>query len=202
MPDLKSVESVYLVLGFIVPGMIITLVRAQFFTGRVRTLSENVVTYVALTVLYYGLAAPVVEYVLSIREPGRAKIFAWLGLIILLPAAIGFAFGILGQNDVFRRILQYFKINPVHATPSAWDYAFARLRGDHFVMVTLSDGSTVSGVYGSHSFASSDPTERDLFLQEIYDVDGDSWKKRPEQQAILIPSKEIKHVQIWNPTGV
>ncbi|SFM50529.1 hypothetical protein SAMN05216573_102165 [Bradyrhizobium sp. Rc3b] len=202
MPDLKSVESVYLVLGFIVPGMIITLVRAQFFTGRVRTLSENVVTYIALTVLYYGMAAPVVEYVLSIREPGRAKIFAWLGLIILLPTAIGFAFGFLGQNDVFRRILQYFKINPVHAAPSAWDYAFARLRGDHFVMVTLSDGSTVSGVYGSHSFASSDPTERDLFLQEIYDVDSDSWKKRSEQQAILIPSKEIKHVQIWNPKGV
>jgi hypothetical protein len=202
MPDLKSVESVYLVLGFIVPGMIITLVRAQFFTGRVRTLSENVVTYIALTVLYYGVAAPVVEYVLSIHEPGRAKIFAWLGLIILLPAAIGFAFGILGQNDFFRQILQYFRINPVHATPSAWDYAFARLRGDHFVMVTLSDGSTVGGVYGSHSFASSDPTERDLLLQEIYDVDGNSWKKRPEQQAILIPSKEIKHVQIWNPKGV
>jgi Family of unknown function (DUF6338) len=202
VPDLKSVESVYLVLGFIVPGMIITLVRAQFFTGRVRSLSENVVSYLALTVLYYGLATPLVEYVLSIQEPGRAKIFAWLALIIVLPAVIGFVVGILGQNDVFRRLLHHFGVNPVHATPSAWDYAFARLRGDHFVMVTLSDGSTVSGVYGSHSFASSDPTERDLFLQEIYDHDGDSWKKSPEQLAILIPSKEIKHVQIWNPKGV
>ena len=202
MPDLKSVESVYLVLAFIVPGMIITIVRAQFFTGRVRTLSENVVTYLAITVLYYGLAAPLVEYALSVKEPGRAKIFVWLSLIILLPAAIGFVFGILGQNDIFRRLLHFFGINPIHATPSAWDYAFARLRGDHFVLVTLSDGSTVSGVYGSHSFASSDPTERDLFLQEIYDLDGNSWKKRPEQLAILIPSKEIKHVQIWNPKGV
>ena len=84
---------------------------------------------------------------------------------------------------------------------AAWDYTFARLRGDHFVMVTLSDGSTVGGIYGSHSFASSDPTERDLFLQEIYDVDDGSWSKRPEHQAILIPSKEIKHVQIWSPKG-
>jgi hypothetical protein len=202
MPDLKSLESVYLVLGFVVPGMIITLVRAQFFTGRVRTLSESVVNYIALSVLYYGLTAPIVEYVLSFREPGRAKIFAWLVLIILMPAVIGFVLGVLGQNDVFRRILHWFGINPVHATPSAWDYAFARLRGDHFVMVTLTDGATIAGVYGSHSFASSDPTERDLFLQEIYDVDGDSWKKRSEQQAILIPSKEIKHVQIWNPKGI
>jgi len=202
MLDLKSVESVYLILAFVVPGMIITLVRAQFFTGRVRTFSENAVTYIAITVLYYGLAAPLVEQVLSIREPGYAKISAWLALIIGLPAVIGFAFGILGQNDVFRHILRQCGVNPVHATPSAWDYAFARLHGDHFVMVTLSDGSTVSGIYGGHSFASSDPTERDLFLQEIYDVDGDSWKKRPEQQAILIPAREIKHVQVWNPKGV
>jgi hypothetical protein len=201
MPDLKSVESVYLVLAFVVPGMIITLVRAQFFTSRMRSLSESIVSYLALTILYYGLAAPVVEYVLSIREPGRQKIFAWVGLIILLPAAVGLLLGILGQNDVFRRLLQFCRINPVHATPAAWDYAFARLLGDHFVMETLSDGSTVGGIYGSRSFASSDPAERDLFLQEIYDVDGDSWKKRSEQQAILIPAKEIKHVQIWNPKG-
>lgn len=29
MPDLKSGESVYLVLGFVVPGMIITFVREE-----------------------------------------------------------------------------------------------------------------------------------------------------------------------------
>jgi len=202
MPDLKSLESIYLVLGFIVPGMIITLVRAQFFTGRVQSLTENVVSYIALTVLYYGIAAPFVEYVLTVREPGRMKILAWLALIILLPAAIGFVLGVIGQNDVFRRVLQFFRINPVHATPSAWDYAFARLRGDHFVMITLSDGSTVSGIYGSQSFASSDPAERDLLLQELYEVDGGAWKKRSEKTAILIPSKEIKNVQIWNPKGL
>lgn len=201
MPDLKSIQSIYLVLGFIVPGMIIAFVRAQFLTGRLRTLSESIVTYIALTVLYYGLAAPFVEYVLTFEEPGRAKIAAWLALIIVVPAIVGLVLGALAQNDVFRRLLQWLRINPVHVTPAAWDYTFARLRGDHFVMVTLSDGSTVGGIYGSHSFASSDPTERDLLLQEIYDVDSGSWRKRPEHQAILIPSKEIKHVQIWSPKG-
>jgi len=202
MPDLKNIESIYLVLAFVVPGMVIAYVRAQFLTGRIRTFSDNVVAYLAVTVLYYGVTAPLVEYVLSIRDPGRLKIFAWLGLIILLPAAVGFLLGVLEQRDVVRRFLQRFGINPIHTTPCAWDYAFARLRADHFVMVTLSDGSTVAGIYGSHSFASSDPAERDLFLQEIYDVDGDSWTKRSEQQAILIPSKEIRFVQIWKPNGV
>lgn len=113
---------------------------------------------------------------LSIQEPGLQKILAWVCLIFLGPACVGFVLGILTQKDVFRRILQFCKVNPVHATPSAWDYAFARLKGDHFVMVTLEDGSTVCGIYGARSFASSDPTERDLLLQEIYDLDGDSWQ--------------------------
>jgi hypothetical protein len=202
VPDIKSIQSIYLLLGFVVPGMVIVFVRAQFLTGRMKTLSESVVSYIALTVLYYGLAAPFVEYVLTFEEPGRTKIAAWLALIIVMPAIVGLILGVLTQNDVFRRLLQWLRINLVHVTPTAWDYAFARLRGDHFVMVTLSDGSIISGVYGNHSFASSDPTERDLFLQEIYDVDGGSWNKRPEQQAVLITSKEIKHVQIWNPKGI
>jgi hypothetical protein len=202
MSDLKSLQSIYLALAFVVPGMIIVFVRQQFLTGRVRPLSESILSYVALTALYYGLAAPFVEYVLSVQEPGREKIFAWLGLIILGPAIVGFVLGVFAQKNVFRRILQFCRVNPVHATPSAWDYAFARLKKDHFVMVTLGDGSTVCGIYGARSFASSDPAERDLLLQEIYDVDGNSWSKRTEIQAILIPSKEIKHVQIWTPEGI
>src|SRR5882672_7754908 len=95
MPDLKSIQSIYLVLGFIVPGMIIAFVRAQFLTGRLRTLSESIVTYIALTVLYYGLAAPFVEYVLTFEEPGRAKIAAWLALIIVIPAIVGLILGAL-----------------------------------------------------------------------------------------------------------
>jgi hypothetical protein len=122
IPDLKSIQSIYLVLGFIVPGMIIAFVRAQFLTGRLRTLSESVVTYIALTVLYYGLAAPFV--VLTFEEPGRAKIAAWLELIIVVPAIVGLVLGALAQNDVFRRILQWLRINPVHVTP-----ATARLLG-------------------------------------------------------------------------
>ncbi len=73
MPDIKSVQSIYLVLAFVVPGMVIAFVRAQFLTGRVRTLSESIVTDIALTVLYYGLAAPFVEYVLTFKEPGKQR---------------------------------------------------------------------------------------------------------------------------------
>jgi uncharacterized protein DUF6338 len=67
-------------------------------------------------------------------------------------------------------------------------------------MVTLTDG-TVSGVFGDMSFASSDPTERDLYIEEIWDVsESGEWTRRPERVGILIPSKEIKSVQFWGNT--
>ncbi|OAF05543.1 hypothetical protein AYJ54_01160 [Bradyrhizobium centrolobii] len=66
MPDLKSVESVYLVLAFVVPGMIITFVRAQFFTGRMHSLSESIVTYLAVTVLYYRVRCALLS---DVSEP-------------------------------------------------------------------------------------------------------------------------------------
>src|SRR5436190_11772690 len=99
--------------------MIIAFVRAQFLTGRMRTLSESIVSYIALTFLYYGLAAPFVEYVLTFENPGRGKIAAWLALIIFVPAMVGLTLGALAQNDVFRRLLQLLRINPVHVTPTA-----------------------------------------------------------------------------------
>jgi hypothetical protein len=58
MPDLKNLENIYLVVAFIVPGLIITYTRAQFITGRTRSPSDSVLVYLALSVIYYGLALP------------------------------------------------------------------------------------------------------------------------------------------------
>ena len=58
MPDLKSLENLYLVMGFIVPGLVMTYVRAQFITGRTKALTESVLAFLALSLLYYGPVLP------------------------------------------------------------------------------------------------------------------------------------------------
>jgi hypothetical protein len=42
MPDFKGTENFYLVLFFIVPGLIIVSVRSRFITGRMPSLTDNV----------------------------------------------------------------------------------------------------------------------------------------------------------------
>lgn len=202
MPDLKGISNLYLVLAFLVPGLIIAFVRSQFLTGRLRTVQDNAVAYLALSVLYYGVAFPAVEYVLSIREPGWQKAGAWIGLIFLGPALVGLLLGLAAAGDLGRRILARFGLNPVHPSPTAWDYVFAGRRGSAYVIVTLEGGATVAGLLGPDSFASSDPAERDLLIEEILDVDDEGrWTTRSERVAILIPAKQIKYVEIVQPRG-
>ena len=35
MPDLTSLENLYLIVGFFAPGLIVLFVRSQFVTGRI-----------------------------------------------------------------------------------------------------------------------------------------------------------------------
>jgi hypothetical protein len=68
-----------------------------------------------------------------------------------------------------------------------------------FVMVTLTSGERVAGLFRDHSFASSDTGERDLYIEEEYTVtDEGVWEARAEKVGVLISAKEIRYVEFWN----
>jgi Family of unknown function (DUF6338) len=69
-----------------------------------------------------------------------------------------------------------------------------------FLMVTLTSDERIAGFFGIRSFASSDPGERDLYLEEEYTVSDDgSWESRSDKVGVLIPGKEIRYVEFWEP---
>jgi hypothetical protein len=81
MPELKSLDNVYLVLAFLVPGLVASFVRAQFITGRLPSHREAALTYLTLSVIYYALVLPAVDYAMSVRQPGYQKTLIWFGLV-------------------------------------------------------------------------------------------------------------------------
>jgi hypothetical protein len=129
---------------------------------------------------------------------GLARTALWFALAFLGPAIFGMLLGVSVQRGWGRWFAHKLRLNPVHASPTAWDWRFsAATSGARYVLVTLADG-TVAGVFGENSFASSDPTERDLYIEEMIDIsDTGQWSRRPEKVGILIPGKEIKNVQFW-----
>ncbi len=193
LPDMKSVENIYLLLGFLVPGLIMTWVRVQFTTGRVPPAKEALLAYLAQSVAYYALVLPAVEFVVD-RPPGYGRAAAWFLLVFGGPALVGLALGLNARQGLTRSFLGRLRLSVIHVMPTAWDWKFAANQV-HWVLVTLKDGTRFAGIFGADSFASSDPAERDLYLEKVYDLDdANNWIDRGEK-GVLLTAGEIRTVE-------
>lgn len=170
MPDLKSPDDLYLILGFLVPGLIALFVRSQFVTGRSPPHTAALLSYLTVSVVYYALALPIAGSVMWMDEQGRPDAFAWFGLVFVGPAIFGLFLGINAQRGLSRSLLRWCRLNPVHVMPTAWDWKFGGMK-EQWILVTLKDGTRFAGFCGKDSFMSSDPAERDIYIQWIYDID-------------------------------
>ena len=197
MPDMNLFDNPYMIVGLLVPGLIVLFVRSQFLTGRRPSHSAALLSYLTISVIYYALALPLVHFVLSIDEPGNSKLLlVWFALIFVGPALLGLLLGVNIQKDLFRRVLQYCGLNPIHVIPTAWDWKFGNMT-DEWVLVTLKDGTRFAGFCGGKSFMSSDPNERDLYIQWIYDIDDqNNWTPRGDN-SVLIAAGEVQTIEFW-----
>lgn len=203
MLDSIKPEDFYLALFFVVPGIITLFVRSRFITGRTPSIKENVFAYFVLSLIYYSSTILFIEQAMAVRDPWLLRAAIWIALVLIGPAVFGLILGIAAQKEWIHRIADYFDLSIVHVIPTAWDWRFCKMPRDGlFVMVTLTNGATVAGHFGSRSFASSDTGERDLYIQEEYTITADGrWEARPEKVGILIPAREIRHVEFWQPAN-
>jgi hypothetical protein len=64
------------------------------------------------------------------------------------------------------------------------------------VLVVLKDGTKFGGRFGAQSFASSDGKERDVYIEQVYEIDKyDLWT--PSDQGVLILASEIRTIEFW-----
>ncbi|HEX5846677.1 MAG TPA: DUF6338 family protein [Rhodoplanes sp.] len=139
------------------------------------------------------------ELVFETRGPNWLRVILWMSLFGFLPALIGLLLGAGSQRGWWRSMISRFGLNVVSPYPTGWDWIFARLKEPAFLLITFDDGAEVAGYFGLASLASSDPSERDLYVEEIYDIGEDGkWTRRQEKQGILISGKIIKHIEVWH----
>jgi hypothetical protein len=102
--------------------------------------------------------------------------------------------GLDARQGWFRWVLRKLKIFPVHPIPSAWDWKFGSL-SPSWVIVTLKNDHKIYGFLGNKSFISSDPKERDVYIEQVWTVDRKNRWTRNEQWSVLIPHGEIRVVE-------
>jgi hypothetical protein len=197
MPNLSSPDAALYLLALTVPAIVFTFVRVQFTHGRMPKASDAGLYYVAITAIYYALAYPLVLRALDTPGTPTSWWLGWLALAFVAPILLGAIFGWAAQNDIMYRALRAIGLKMVHMTPTAWEWRFGQSPGE-WVAVTLKNGNAYGAKYGSKSFISTEPSERDLYLESTYDIGPDGkWTERGF--GMLISAGEISTVEFSVP---
>lgn len=196
LEHLKDFDHLLAATGLLVPGLIILFVRSQFVTDRRPSHAAVLLNYLTVSLVYYAIAFPFLDVGRLLYEHKSDDALFWFAFIFGGPVLLGLVLGINVQKNLLLRFLKWVGLNPVHAIPTAWDWKFGNM-GEQWVLVTLKDDTRFVGFCGQGSFISSDPTERDIYIEQVYDIDDEDNWSWPGQKSILVAPGEVRTIEFW-----
>lgn len=203
MSDLPSVEDLTSLASLLAPGFIIIGIRTRYKGGTLQDWKDGLMAYAIASTAYYAAVSPLFHVQPSTILPGwlwGVKLPSWVwGFLqfFILPCVVGILVVLFDQREWFYKISTYFKLRAAHHTPAAWDYAFSGLRDARYMIVKLHDGTKYAGKYGSASFASSNRDERDLLIDEVWNICDDGlWTVLEPRRSVLLCGRDISWVEI------
>jgi hypothetical protein len=190
---LASLDAVYIALVFIVPGFVIRAVRAQFIIEQDRTQADQVLRFFTYGAINFALSGWVIYLTIAYSADAAFRAMAWTIVLLIAPCLIGITSAYCSQREVMTGLYRIMGLKPIHVVPWSWDYKFASIK-QSWLLVTLKSGDRFSGFWAGDSFASTDPKERDLLIEKVYEV--------PEQgpwtatdRSVLIAAGEIRTIE-------
>lgn len=197
---LNNLTALFFLLAFAVPGFVFDAVVSSFIPGKESGNQRALLKYMTYSCLNYALWSWLIYLVISTQfffaNPLNSAI-AWAYVTLLAPAIGGIVYSKMHQSGSINHISGHLGLRLIHRIPTSWDWIFSQTTGV-WVIVILKDGTKIAGVFQPGSFASSDPTERDLFLSNVYYYHEDApWEPIPRNRGMLIRGDEIKYIQFF-----
>ena len=86
----------------------------------------------------------------------------------------------------------------MHPIRKPWDYVFGK-RDSFWIIVHLQSDQRIGGRFDVDSFASSDPAEEQIYLQEVWvlDVEGRFMNRVERSRGIIIMKDQIRAVEFF-----
>lgn len=207
-----TVVSAFVVLAFVLPGFVVAqLAQAR----RAHQVSESdwslILRALGYAILIHGAALFWTAHVYKkVRGSNGAwthhvwAITAYAGvLLVALPTVIGLLLGWwLRRAETRGQLGWWHHVLGARDVRDAWDYAFQRTERETFVIVRT-DKELVAGKYTRRSWAGRTPAPHDLFLEEVWLLDGNGAIIAPLEPpySIWIPAASIRDIYISRPSS-
>ena len=188
MEKLIDPQNLPILLFFVLPGYLSCAMWRLLFPGRTTRLSDHLIAIVAFGLANYILVG---WWLLSIsRTIGQlGQIIVFIIVFILAPLVWPYLVRTLVNIPwVSKRI--------VHPAPKAWDHFFGR-HMECFVLARLKNGRLLGGVMSSASFASSYPSDEDIYMEEVWSIteNGEFLNPLPDSRGALVSRSECEYIQ-------
>lgn len=198
-PDVDKLHPLVLALA---PGFLIMFVRQNFMGGKRPSFQDRAATYIAISAIYFALSIPLFGFARSQLRllPEASDALEYL----VVPLLVGIALAWFGTKRILDPVWQKIGLQPRHHDPTAWDHLFGRLSDGVCIVVTRTNGSQIAGKYEGMSFASTEDGERDLLIDEVYEICPETgvWSLPQARKSILLCGRDIQCVEVFKPTGV
>jgi len=190
--DIPSAAELIALASLLSPGVIILWVRGRFKDANPPKVTEQIINFVLISVAYSAAVYPL------FHAHNGVHLAQWLWqflLNFLVPLIIATIVVFFDRSEQFYRLTAGLGLRPTHHEPTAWDYAY-RNREPSYLLVHLTDGSSVAGVWAEGSFASSTAGDRDLLVSQLWKIEDDqSWSLVEPTRSMLICGGSIRMVE-------
>lgn len=195
MGGLTNLDAVFIAMAFCVPGYVYLVVRGHIVPGHRARGTESIIRLLSVSTVNFMIWAWAVYLVLGSDElPLWTRPAIWTFAILVSPAIMGLLSGLATKWSVLNWIYRKMKFHPVHIIPTSWDYAFAKPE-PRFLIIKLADGGIFAGMWGSDSFASDEPAERDIYLEKVCKIDKTTGEWTETDRSVLIKGEHIRSVE-------
>ncbi len=192
--EIWQINNLVLFLIFFIPGFIsikiydllIPSPRRDFSKSLFEVIGYSAFNFAALSWLIYLIHST--NFYLT-----HTKLYFFFLFVIMFVAPILWPF-------CFLKLLSYdFIANYViHPTQKPWDYVFEK-RQSFWIIIHLKDKRKIGGIFSTNSFASSAPSEEQIYLEEVWKLDEDDKfvEKIERTKGIIILAGEIQLVELF-----
>ncbi|MBR9910400.1 MAG: hypothetical protein GYB33_08635 [Gammaproteobacteria bacterium] len=193
--DIFEESKLILFIAFVVPGFIAIKAYELLSPAQQRDSSKQLIDAVSYSCLNYAVLILPIYYLetnnLSKSHPNLYALF-YFCVLFVAPVLLVIGWRILREFEWVQKFVP-------HPTQKPWDFVFSQ-RKTYWVTVTLKNGAKIAGMYGPNSFASSAPSEEQIYLEEQWMLNDEGGFDRAVEQTsgVIVLSSEILSIEFMH----